>query len=463
MSKKFLLSALTISLSTLLLSACGSDSEDSAETYAHVYNVSPNSTKLTLEFEKDDDGDDDTADYIFSNIDFADASSAAEVDSGTYDVVVSGLDSNLEEEELLTSSLDFANDQRNLVFVSGDYTDLQLQTFSYSIETLNDDEDDDDNMRLYVGDFVSGSTGYELRWSNSSADFEDATVLTTTQAGTVALVDDYETETYNIYVVDPSDDSLLFTAADVSLTGETAYFLILRDSFGPAQSGIALDKVTSSTTVVEYEDNLGNAQYRVLNVAPATVDVSLSYSVLSFDNDNVAQGDATDYTQVGYNDYAVTISENGTPLLSNLALSLPQNITKAIAIYEDYNADDDTTEVKAMSFQESVRPRKYQNVINFINLAYDVEQADVFFVAPGETMDTAIYDFQDVDFEELETGVLPTDEYRVNVVLDLDDDNRIILNQTTLKLEDGKNYTLALFKKQDESGNFDYSILVAED
>ena len=459
MSKKFLYSALSVSLSTLLLSACGgSDSNSNNEAVAHIYNVSPNSTKLTLEVEVDDG---DTSSYLFSNIDFADASSVTSIEGGTYAVTVSGIDANLEQEELTTGSVSLINDQRNLVILSGDYTDLQLQTFTYDIEDLNEGVDEEDMMRLYLGDFASNSPGYEIRYSNSSDSFADAVALTTTTPGSVALVGDFETETYNIYVVDPTTDQPLFTAQDVSMTGETAYLLMLRDSFGPAQAGLALDKVTSSTTVVDYEDALGDAQYRLFNVAPNSVDVTLSSSDSNFESLGLSQGSTTAYEKVGYSDYAVSIKEGETDLLSNLALSLPQNTSKGVAIYQDYDADTDTSETKSMSFEESVRELKYQSDVNFINLAYDVEQADVFFVAPGETMDTAQYDFQNVDYEELENDVLPNDTYRINVVLDLDDDSRSILNQTDIELEDGKNYTLILYK--DDTSQFGYNLLIASE
>ncbi|MCM2679513.1 hypothetical protein [Echinimonas agarilytica] len=436
-----------IGLATSVLAACGgggggSDS-GSDETTLQIYNASSNSTYLKVEL-----GDEE---YTFSNLSFADATSTSTIDNGTYDITISGVDSNGEYEEVHTTTGNVDKNNRNLFVFSGPYNDLQLHTIDFSVSDI-----EDEYMRLFIGDFSTDSTGYDIYIGESGTGFDLAEKVATTQYGSVELSGEYLVDTYDVYITDVANDEVLFTAESVSMSSETAYFLLLRDTFGPSDTGIALDRVTSSTTVYHYEDSYGDAQFRIISAYPETVNISLQSGSASFDYDDVETAETTPYKVVEYNDYSVTVTDlDDQVLINNVLLSLPQNDTKAAVIYVDEEGH-----AKGLSFDESVRELAYQSDLNFVNLANDIEQVDVYFVAPGETIESTNYSFESVDFEEVENGVIPTDSYQITVVVDNDDDTQFMLYQSDMiEFDDDKNYSLVLYK--DDSATFGYNMVFA--
>ncbi|MCM2679512.1 DUF4397 domain-containing protein [Echinimonas agarilytica] len=436
-----------VTLTALMISACGggggggSDSSKN-QTSLQVYNVSPNSTALKIEVGED---------ITFSNLVYADATSTSTVDHGDYEIVVSGIDASNEYEEVLSTSGSVAKDDRNLFIVSGDYNDIQFNSINFDLDDL-----EDDHLRLYVGDYSTGSTGYDMYLVSSGEGFSNAEKVTTTQYGQVGLVGDFSTETYDVYITDTGTSDIVFTAERVSMTSGTSYFLMLRDTFGPGQAKFALDRVTSSTLVVSYEDNYGDAQFRMLNAYPETISTEIKNSETNIKHSNIAAGDFTSYETVPYSDYGVTVDDsNGDQLLNNVLLSLPQNSTKAVAIYRDSDGN-----AKGIAFNESVRELTYQSDINFINLAEDLETVDVYFVADGGTIDTTPYHFKNSDFEQVKNSMLPTNDYQITIIENRDDNTQIMVYQSPIfELDDDKNYTYALYK--DASATYGYSLVVA--
>ncbi|MBW8191723.1 DUF4397 domain-containing protein [Neiella marina] len=455
MLKNNLYPALVLTAATGLLAACGgggggSDdkTDDVNETRIQIYNASPDSPSLSFEFE---DNDDNTTNFLF--ITYGDASALTTVQkNGNYEVTVTGLDSDGEYEDILETELTIKNNQRNLVFASGDYPDIALTQFDFNLDNLYED-----TFRLVIADFKTSSTGYDIYAAEAGESFSDSTLWATTLPGEIFEVEeDIETDTFDIYLTEPGSSDVIFTAEDVAMESDTGYVLITRDSFGPSEAGIALDKMTSSTTVVSYEDAYGDAQYRILNALDQTVDSSLVSGDNTYTQEGIEAYGFSDYETVSYGDYQITISdEAGDPLYSRVLLSLPQNSTRAAAVYLDLAGEE-----KVLTFPESVRQQTYQSEINFVNLS-DIDQVDVYFVGPNETIESTPYDFQSVDFEEVESGSLPSDTYVVNVVIETEDDTlETVYISASVDFSDDYNYTMLLYK-DDSNTDFGYSVLFA--
>ncbi|TAA41713.1 DUF4397 domain-containing protein [Corallincola spongiicola] len=429
-------------LSGLFLFACDdSDDDSSGATTMQVYNVSSNSSPLTYEF-------DDS--YTLSDISFSDATSPSTVNSGTYSLVISGVNSNGVDDEIYDGEVSLSGEQRHLFISAGDYSQLELYSVEYNLDDLGDD-----TMRLFVADYSTDSPGYDIYLGESGLGFELASLISTTAYGEAVLVGDYGLDVYDVYLTSVGNSEVLFTAENVSLTGETAYFLVVRDSFGATETGIAIDKVLLSSTVIHYEDNYANAQYRVINVSPDAVSTSLKSGDDEVRSELVAAKGVTEYEILPYGDYSLSImNEAEEVLLNNLLISMPQNATKGIAVYQD-----EAGATQSIAFEESVRAIAFNSDITLANLSYDLDDVDVYFVPEGETLESTDYDAQDLDFEELTTGVLPSGFYQISVVLERDDDSMLLLYQSDiLEFAAATNYSLLLFK--DDTAEFGYDMAV---
>ncbi|GGA82027.1 hypothetical protein GCM10011369_25020 [Neiella marina] len=455
MLKNNLYPALALSFATAMLTACGGGggnnnekSDDVNETRIQVYNASPNSTGLTYEFEKNNE-----TTHIASFITFGDASGLTQVSkNGTHEVTVSGIDANGDREDILEDvEVNIRNDQRNIVFTYGIYPEIALAEFDFNLNDLFDD-----TMRFLVADFKVNSPGYDVYVGIADEGFSAAELWATSVPGTMFEVGDFETDTYDIYLTSTGTTDILFTAEDVNMEAETGYIIVLRDTFGPSNSGVAIDKMTSSSTVVSYEDAFGAAQYRFMNLIDQTVNSQIVSGDDTYTQDDIAPYTASPYDVVNYNDYKIFLTdESDEEIYRGVVMSLPQNATMGAAIYHD---KEDA--VKVLTFPESVRQLTYQVDVNFVNLTTDIDQVDVYFVEEGKTIETTPYTFQSVDFEEVETGNLPTNSYRVNVVIETEDHTLEMVYQSEMfDFQDDFNYTMLLYNDPDTP--FGYNVMFA--
>ena len=86
----------------------------------------------------------------------------------------------------------------------------------------------------------------------------------------------------------------------------------------------------------------------------------------------------------------------------------------------------------AATFVESGLPQAYDKTVNFINLVSDFDDVDFYLVRNDETIDTAEYDIQNLEFAESTSEVLPSDYYEVIAVYEDDNEEQVLLDRTAL-------------------------------
>ena len=143
---------------------------------------------------------------------------------------------------------------------------------------------------------------------------------------------------------------------------------------------------------------------------------------------SLAAGELSEFSTIRYGDYRVTVTDpSGTVAsLSNKLITLNQGESKAILIY---NTDN---KLGAATFVESGLPQAYDKTVNFINLVSDFDDIDFYLVRNDETIDTAEYDVQNLEFAESTSEVLPSDYYEVIAVYEDSNEEQVLLDRTAL-------------------------------
>ncbi|WP_350563199.1 hypothetical protein, partial [Psychrobacter sp. CAL346-MNA-CIBAN-0220] len=75
----------------------------------------------------------------------------------------------------------------------------------------------------------------------------------------------FDTDDYIVYLTETGTKNVLYTTGSMSLTSETAYKLIIRNSFGAGDINVTIDSIDSTTTPVTYAALEATADYRVFN------------------------------------------------------------------------------------------------------------------------------------------------------------------------------------------------------
>lgn len=142
----------------------------------------------------------------------------------------------------------------------------------------------------------------------------------------------------------------------------------------------------------------------------------------------LSAGELSSFTAIRYGDYRVTVTDpsGSATSLNNKLITLNQGESKAILIY---NNDD---KLGAATFVESGLPQAYDKTVNFINLVNDFDDVDFYLVRNDETIDTAEYDLQNLEFGESASEVLPSDYYEVIAVYEDDNGEQVLLDRTAL-------------------------------
>lgn len=423
------------------LSACGSsDSSNSDYSYAYVqfYNASPNGANVEM---REIDGD------SFGSAQFGDTTSLFSMEDGDIELEFIRTDSDDQEVYIDELTVNLRNGYKTIVVMSGDFNSPIFTTYSFERETL------EDHFRLFALSVTAGESSYDFYMSESGDPFEAAHFLGTISTGNAAELeywdtdedsDDFDEGEYTIYLTQPGSEEVIFESQTVNFPYSTEYLLTLRDVSGAIQNGLVVDTILNSSTVTALTDVEADSQYRIYNSTEIDTELNVTFGGNTDEEDvsfTLAAGEISEFSAIRYGDYRVTVSDpsSSSVALTNKLITLNQGESKAILIYSVDN------KLGAATFLESSLPQAYDKTVNFINLVSDYDDVDFYLVRNDETIDTAEYDLQNLEFAESASRVLPSDYYEVIAVYEDDNDEQILLDRTSLfGFTEEKNYIVTV-------------------
>ncbi|MCC4833007.1 hypothetical protein LMH66_10220 [Shewanella sp. 10N.7] len=446
-------SLMMVCLGSVSLMGCDSidgDSDDDSDSVAYVqyYNASANSTATSLVLD----------DYEYSDIEFGDSMPRYGYDTGSVAMEIYGQDENEDTVTIYSEDMSFSNEDNHLFVLYGDYQSPELLDISYErsdMDDMNDDDDEDySKMQVLVANVTSEDMAYDAYISLDSDEYQDATMLGSIgyRGYTTELM--LDTDEYIIYLTDQGTDNVVYTTESMSLTTETVYKFVLRNSFGSGDLKVTLDSVDSTSTPVTYTNIDSTADFRVFNgLEDVTLNVDVVSKLESHYLHDITPFTVSDFQQTGFNDYGVTVTNTDTSevILDNVLVTFNQDDIRTLLLYQE----DDS--IKGMVIEHDMRPRAYEYNVDVANLSEDYDDLTVYFVNSTETIESAEYTIEDIDFTEQESLVMPQDDYEINVVYESDNGTQTLLYQSDLITFDGDtNYSFVLTK--DSESQFGYTL-----
>jgi hypothetical protein len=437
------------------LSACGgSDSSSSDYSYAYVqfYNASPNGANVEM---REVDGD------SFGSAQFGDTTSMFSMEEGELELEFIRTDSDDQEVYIDSVTIDLTEGHKTLVVMSGDFASPTFTTYEYERESM------EDHFRLFALSVTADESSYDFYMSESGDPFEAANFLGTVNPADMSELafwdadddsDYFDEGEYTVYLTEPGSDTVVFESQTLDFIYETEYVMTLRDVSGAIQEGLVVDTILNSSTVTALTDVEADSQYRIYNSTNIDAELQVSFGGNTDEEDvsfTLAAGELSSFTAIRYDDYRVTVNDptSSATSLNNKLVTLNQGESKAILIY---NTD---SQLGAVTFVESGLPQAYDKTVNFINLVSDFEDVDFYLVRNDETIDTAEYDLQNLEFGESASEVLPSDYYEVIAVYEDDNEEQILLDRTALfGFTEEENYIVTL-EPADTATGYEINVL----
>lgn len=415
-----------------VVAGCGSSSSDDTSatytsSYIQLYNGSSNSalTYLTLT---------DSSDYsvVAGSAGYTDATSLVSYTPASYTMSLSRLNSAGDSVDVLESDIKLSQSYKHLFLLDGDYASPNLLELKF----LRDDSLSS-SFKLYVVDLLPDNQSYDVYLADSDSSFDDATLVATTSYRNISEPQTLETGNYTIYLTTAGSRDVLFSSQSYSFNYLTEYVLVPRPASGPLEGNIAVDVINNTTTVTHLTDVTAEAQFRVYNSIDqySSSDIYLNNtavaSALSADN-------FSDYIRTDAGDFRLSAQSNGTNWLSNRLLTLNQGQSKAVVLY--LNSENKPS---AIVTEESLLPQIYDFDINVVNTITDYSTLSLYFIAPGETIDTTDYYISSLGRGAQTDISLPAGEYRIFLVHTDTNKNKTLLAESELQaLISGSNYLL---------------------
>lgn len=437
------------------LTACGGSgggNSDYVYAYLQFYNGSPNGATVYV---RELDGDD------LGSATFGDSSSVISLETGDIELEFYRLDSDDQEVVIDEMTVKLKKSNKTLIVMDGDFASPTFTEYQYERESL------DEHFRLMATSVLLDATrSFDLYMSDAGDPFEAANYLGTIVNGELTEYeywdgdsdsDDFNEDEYTVYLTEPGETEVIFESPTIDFTYNTEYVLVMRDVSGAIQNGLSMDIVLNSSTVTEITDVDAMSQYRIYN----SLDYDSPITVL-FTGDDEAEaieitlepGEVSDFTEINYGDYriAATIGDSSLTSFNNKLITLNQSESKAIIIYEDEGG------LASLSFVESSLSQAYDKTINFINLVPDYDDVDFYLVRHDETIDTAEYSVQNVEYTETDADLVPADYYEVIAVHEDNNEEQYLLYRLPLyAFEEDTNYFITVEPADNSSG---YEIVV---
>lgn len=414
-------------IALLGLSACGGSDSSSDYSYAYIqfYNASPNGANVEM---REEDGD------SFGSAQFGDATAMYSMDNDEIDLEFIRTDSDDQEVLVGNYTVKLKYGVKTLIVLSGDFDNPVISEYTYERDTM------EDHFRLFALSVTLDEDSYDFYLSDSGDPFEAANFLGTVTANEMIEFeywdqdddsDNFDEGEYTIYLTEPGSTDVVFESQTLDFVYETEYLLTIRDVSGAIQNGVVVDTILNSSSVTALTDVEADAQYRIYNSTNIDSDLTVTFGGNTDEEDvefTLSADELSDFSEIRYGDYRVTVTDPSGELtsLSNKLITLNQGESKAILIYEQDGA------LGAATFIESGLPQAYDKTVNFVNLVSDFDDVDFYLVRNDETIDTAEYDLQNLEFGETKTEVLPSDYYEVIAVYEDDNEEQVLLDRTSL-------------------------------
>ena len=124
--------------------------------------------------------------------------------------------------------------------------------------------------------------------------------------------------------------------------------------------------------------------------------------------------------------------------MRNGLVTLNQGAVKTVVFYQDA-----AQKAAAITLTDRKQPQVFDFNFNVVNVIPDFSQVSVYFVKPGQTMDSATYVINTLNYASQSNVTLPVGEYTMYVVHQDLNNNKILLAQTEqIQLVAGSNYLL---------------------
>ena len=457
-------------VSALMLAGCGGSDDDSDVGYVKFYNSSKNAPEILLtidqDLESDDDDDDDNFEVTFYGTAYTDALINYEIDKGTYFYEMGWQDEDSDDRDDLAlvaqGQTNVTKDTIQLLVLAGDVAAPEVE--EYSIELLDDDEDDDNDLfNMRVLNMHPDSDGVDVYMSESDETFNEATLVGQYNYKQLSDNQKFEQDEYIFYITKSGTEDVLFTSDDIDYAYPSQYVMIVRENTGSGTSPYALDKMSNSS-ITEYLDRDSEAQFRAYNAIrehelipnyTGTLDIYIN----GVDDEAEIQGlergsySATKVQDKGDYSLDLVIPNTTESLLSNHLLGLAENTNKTVFFYlneEDVDLDGDgnvdenndgivdeiEVTIHSLVVNNSTRESIYDHQIDMINLVDndDFNFVKFYFVRSDETIETALYNRSAV-YIQPESIYLQNNTYQVFAVADVDS-SEVILSSFEMILDE---------------------------
>lgn len=438
--KKIGLSALV--MGSTLIAGCGSDSDDSSNTYLTYYNLSPNKASVLLY-------DDDT---LISTVGYESTSSLKTVESGTNTIELKvELDEDTNE-TLYEEDINLGKDKFNYLISFNDLGEDSAANlpvlFTFDNNSGDIDEEKFEFNLMYLAPEINDMYGeitvefvntedYAAAVNDGNDNDNDYEVLesfTVNFKESKTLTIDDDAEKYYIILKDKNDVQLL-RSSSVSFN-ENQYFFALKDSKLNDTIIPSLARIfNSSSSTLEYRDTELSSYFRIYNSADTLGDVSLklngdSTAVSNVAGDTLSLFETLEPENVGT--YNVTL-EHASCLEDADCISSPYSFKngedKTIVYYRGEPNDAGKTELENLSFPNTNRDITDNHQITFVNLLNNQgdDAVDLYFVKKGEYIDSSAYSLIQRELGDLNRFVIPSGSYDIYLTYDNENDVPVTL------------------------------------
>ncbi|ARD44375.1 DUF4397 domain-containing protein [Colwellia sp. PAMC 21821] len=471
--------------SALALAACGGSSDSSNVGYVKFYNSSKNAPDIILtldqDLESDDDDDADNFEVTFNGVAYTEALSVFEIDTDSYFYEMGWQDEDSSDRDDLEivaeGQIKVSTDTIQLLVLTDDITAPQVET--YSIEVLDDDEDEDNDLfNLRVLNLHPDSAGVDFYMSESDETFNEATLVGQFNYRQLSENLKFDQDEYIFYITKSGTQEVLFTSDDIDYAYPAQYVMIVRENTGSGTSPYAMDRMSNSS-ITEYLDTDSEAQFRAYNAIrehelipnyTGTLDIYINGVDDEAEISALEIGSFSETKIQHKGDYSLDLLIPGTTerLLSNHLLSLAENTNKTVFFYlneEDVDLDGDGNvdenndgivdeieiTIKSLVVANSTRESIYDHQITMIDLvdSDDFNFVKFYFVRNNETIETALYNRSAV-YTQPESIYLQNNTYQVFAIAEVDS-SEVILSSFQLTLDEDSHELFLIVEADDDS------------
>ncbi len=435
---------LPLALTAALLSACSGDSDSTTVSGGiQLYNGSYNSpyTRLVVdEVER-------------TGADFGDVSTRHSYASGSYKVSYQYQDESDNAVEIQSADIKIRGDQKQLIVMSGDFSDPTITELSIPV-TNNDDD-------FSLGFFNIADTGkdYDVYIVADDGLFEQAQLL---QSAVRLQLTDFSTlseDSYTLYVTEAGSSEVIFQSPEVYFNDDISYVAMIRQSFATEQHAITLDLVSDSNQVTSLKHTAATGQVHFYNAMDeySSVSYKTTRGNETAQTDTIAADVFSGYLPLEPNSYSVSmLDESQGTVVDNYLLTLEREQSVAGIFYRDKDLGP-----RMLSVAENLSPSSYSHQITVVNLldsyaGQDLAEVDVYFTLNGETVDEATNYVSNLDAYDSKTLSVDNQKYTVYVIFEDNGQQIVLFQQADLDVTAAGHYLMIL--EQDASSSDGYKL-----